>query len=151
MNWGDLIMKDVKVILENGAIMPSYAKQGDSGVDLFCYEDVIIPAQARGFVISTGIRMELPSGYELQVRPKSGVSSRTSIRVILGTVDEGYRGVIGIMVDNLSDELVIVEKGRAIAQGVLQAVPKMNFIQVEEFETTTDRGNGGFGSTGRGL
>ena len=143
-------MIDVKVILKDGAIMPSYAKEGDSGVDLFCKEDVTIPVQARGFVVKTGISLELPKGYELQVRPKSGVSVRTPLRVVLGTVDEGYRGEIGVIVDNLSDEEIKIEKGKAIAQGVLNKVPKMAFVKVEEL-SNTDRGQGGFGSTGRGI
>lgn len=140
----------VGIKLDDRAIMPSYANPEDSGADIFCKEDVTIPANARGFKIMTGVRLDLPLDYEVQVRPKSGVSSKTPIRVILGTVDEGYKGEIGVMVDNLSDAPISVPQGKAIAQMVLQHVPKMWFTEVSELSTSS-RGEGGFGSTGRGI
>lgn len=143
-------MIDVKIKLMDGAIMPSYAKDGDSGVDLYPKEDAWIAPFARGVIIPTGVSMELPRGYELQVRPKSGNSSKTPIRVILGTVDQGYRGEIGIIVDNIDGKPVKISKEKALAQGVFMEVPKANFIEVDEL-STSDRGNGGFGSTGRGI
>lgn len=143
-------MIDVKIKLIDGATMPSYANDGDSGVDLYPKEDITIEPFAKGVIVPTGVCMELPQGYELQVRPKSGNSSRTPIRVILGTVDQGYRGEIGIIVDNLSDEVITVSRDKALAQGVFMEVPKANFIQVDELNKT-DRGTGGFGSTGRGI
>ena len=94
--------------------------------------------------------MELPKGYELQVRPKSGNSSRTPIRVVLGTVDAGYRGEIGIIIDNLSNKVIKVSKDKALAQGVFSKIPKAVFEVVEEL-SKSDRGTGGFGSTGRGI
>lgn len=143
-------MIDVNIVLEEGIQLPSYAKAGDAGVDLYPKEDVIVPANARGFLIKTGIRIELPKDHELQVRPKSGNSLKTPIRVVLGTVDEGYRGEIGIIVDNLSDKEFSIPKSKAIAQGVLNYVPKIKFNLVNEL-SDTDRGQGGFGSSGRGL
>lgn len=143
-------MIDVKIVLNEGAKMPSYAKEGDSGVDLFCYEDVLIKANSLGNLIPTGVKIELPKGYELQVRPKSGNSIKTSLRVVIGTVDEGYRGEIGIIVDNLSDKDILIAKGKAIAQGVLQQVPKINFIEVNDL-SNSERGQGGFGSSNRGV
>lgn len=143
-------MKEVKIILEDGAFMPAYAKQGDSGVDFFCKEETIIPPHAKGYLIDTGVKIELPQNHELQVRPKSGVSLKSPLRVVLGTVDEGYRGTIGIIVDNFSNSPVIISKGKSIAQGVLQYVPKIKFVQTFELNES-ERGKGGFGSTNRGI
>lgn len=144
------MLVDVKIVLEDGAKKPTYATDGDSGVDLACLEDTIIPANTRGEKINTGIKIELPIGYEAQVRPKSGVSINTNLRVVLGTVDEGYRGKIGVIVDNLGAWDIKIPKGKAIAQLVLKEVPKFNFIQVDEL-SNTERGQGGFGSTNRGI
>lgn len=140
----------VGIKLEQGAIMPSYAKSGDSGADIFALEDIVIPAGVEGMMIPTGVSFEIPLGYEIQVRPKSGVSTKTAIRVIFGTVDSGYRGVVGVMVDNISNEDILVPRGKAIAQLVLSPVIRMEFVQKQELKTS-DRGKGGFGSTGRGL
>lgn len=88
--------------LNESVEIPRYAKPGDAGFDLVAAEDVIIqPDETK--VISTGLAFEIPPGYELQVRPRSGVSRKTKLRVILGTVDSGYRGEVGVMVDNISD------------------------------------------------
>ena len=142
-------MVDVKIVLENIEI-PSYANADDSGVDLYSKEDVVIPAGAKGFLVKTGIRVELEKGYELQIRPKSGNSIKTPIRVILGTVDSGYRGEIAVILDNLANEDFKLSKDKAVAQAVLNYVPKIKFKIVEEL-SNTDRGQGGFGSSGRGL
>lgn len=142
-------MVDVKIVLENIEI-PSYANEDDSGVDLYSKEDVVIPAGAKGFLVKTGIRVELEKGYELQIRPKSGNSIKTPIRVILGTVDSGYRGEIAVILDNLANEDFKLSKDKAVAQAVLNYVPKIKFKIVEEL-SNTDRGQGGFGSSGRGL
>lgn len=139
-----------KIVLMEGATMPSYAKSGDAGADLFPIEDIIIPSNARGFKIATGVKIQMPLGYEIQVRPKSGNSIKTPIRVILGTVDSGYIGEIGVIVDNLSNEPYEIKKNKAIAQMVLTQVDRISFNHVSELDGT-DRGEGGFGSTGRGI
>lgn len=149
MEIGGETMVDVKIVLENIEI-PSYANEDDSGVDLYSKEDVVIPAGAKGFLVKTGIRVELEKGYELQIRPKSGNSIKTPIRVILGTVDSGYRGEIAVILDNLANEDFKLSKDKAVAQAVLNYVPKIKFKIVEEL-SDTDRGQGGFGSSGRGL
>lgn len=143
-------MKDVKIVLEKGATMPSYANEGDAGADIFPIMDYSIPPNARGMLIKTGIKIQLPNMYEIQVRPKSGNSIKTPLRIVLGTIDSGYRGEIGVIVDNISNEWIKVSKEKAIAQLVLKKVPTMNFIKVNELDDT-DRGIGGFGSTGRGI
>lgn len=142
-------MVDVKIVLNN-VELPSYANADDAGVDLYSKEDVVIPAGAKGFLVKTGIRVELEKGYELQIRPKSGNSIKTPIRVILGTVDSGYRGEIAVILDNLANEDFKLSKDKAVAQAVLNYVPKIKFKIVEEL-SNTDRGQGGFGSSGRGL
>lgn len=140
----------VGISLDYDAIRPSYAHSDDSGADIFCKEDTTIPANALGFLVKTGIRFSIPLNHEIQIRPKSGVSINSPIRVVQGTVDRGYTGEIGVIIDNLSDNVVIIPRGTAIAQAVLQYCPKMNFID-EELTQSTERGDGGFGSTGRGL
>ena len=141
---------EVKIKLAPGAVMPTYATEGDSGVDLYPIQDGFIEPNARGVLISTGIKVELPKGFEMQIRGKSGNNIRTPLRVALGTIDEGYRGNIGVIVDNLSNVRIKISKDKAIAQAVLQQVPKMRFVEVDEL-TDTERGTGGFGSTGRGI
>lgn len=141
---------NIGIKLDKGAIMPSYASDYDSGADIFCKHDVYIPAGVKGYIIKTGVRLDIPNGFEVQVRPKSGVSTRTNLRVILGTIDSGYKGEIGIMVDNIGDTPVEIPRGKAIAQLVLASVPKMIFNVKEEL-STSERGENGFGSTGRGI
>lgn len=140
----------VGIKLDEGAIMPSYANDGDSGADLFVCFDTIIPANARGYVVNTNVRLDIPYCWEVQIRPKSGVSCNTPLRVVLGTIDSGYKGVIGIIVDNISDEDIFIPRGKAIAQMVINSVPKAIFKTTDKL-STSDRGDKGFGSTGRGI
>lgn len=132
--------------------LPRYAKSGDSGFDLVAAEDTIIwPGETK--VVQTGLAFEIPPGYELQVRPRSGMTRNTKLRVILGTVDSGYRGEVGVLVDNTeipkaaNMQAHVIEKGTRIAQGVIAPVVTANFVEVDEL-SDSDRGTGGFGSTG---
>lgn len=132
--------------------LPQYAKPGDSGFDLVAAEDTIIwPGETK--VVPTGLSFEIPPGYELQVRPRSGISRNTKLRVILGTVDSGFRGEVGVIVDNTERNLGtnmkahIIERGTRIAQGVIAPVITAHFEEVDEL-SNSDRGTGGFGSTG---
>ncbi|MCW4577128.1 dUTP diphosphatase [Bacillus paranthracis] len=132
--------------------LPKYAKPGDSGFDLVAAEDTIIwPGETK--VVPTGLAFEIPPGYELQVRPRSGITRNTKLRVVLGTVDSGYRGEVGVLVDNterpisLNMQAHVIEKGTRIAQGVIAPVVTANFVEVEEL-SDSERGVGGFGSTG---
>lgn len=137
------------------AVIPKYAKPGDAGMDLYALTGQVIPGNARGVLIKTGLKVWLPEGYELQVRPRSGMSAKTSIRVANapGTVDEGYTGEICVICDNLSNQDFIIDTdNRRIAQAVIKEVPKIQVeeISIEEMEQrTTERGDNGFGSTGR--
>ncbi|KAB2500808.1 dUTP diphosphatase [Bacillus cereus] len=132
--------------------LPRYAKPGDSGFDLVAAEDTIIwPGETK--VVQTGLAFEIPPGYELQVRPRSGMTRNTKLRVVLGTVDSGYRGEVGVLVDNnerpisLNMKAHVIEKGTRIAQGVIAPVVTAHFVEVDEL-SDSERGKGGFGSTG---
>ncbi|WP_144616234.1 dUTP diphosphatase [Bacillus cereus] len=132
--------------------LPKYAKPGDAGFDLVAAEDTIIwPDETK--VVPTGLAFEIPPGYELQVRPRSGMTRDTKLRVVLGTVDSGYRGEVGVLVDNterplsLSMQAHVIEKGTRIAQGVIAPVVTAHFEEVDEL-SDSERGSGGFGSTG---
>lgn len=132
--------------------LPKYAKLGDSGFDLVAAEDTIIwPGETK--VVPTGLSFEIPPGFELQVRPRSGISRNTKLRVILGTVDSGFRGEVGVIVDNTERNLGtnmkahIIERGTRIAQGVIAPVITAHFVEADEL-SESDRGSNGFGSTG---
>lgn len=125
---------------------PKYAKEFDAGFDLVAAEDVIInPGETK--VIPTGLAFEIPPGYEMQIRPRSGMSRKTKLRVVLGTIDSGYRGEVGVIADNNLDLPYIVHAGMRIAQGVIAPVETANFVEVDEL-SDSERGNQGFGSTG---
>ena len=132
--------------LDKRAKLPQYAHTGDSGVDVFALEDIEIQPKDTVF-IKTGLAFQMPLGYELQSRPKSGITLKSKCRVQLGTIDSIYRGEVGIIMDNIGDEVISIKEGQKIAQLVPVKVPYMNFTEIEELETT-DRQEGGFGSTG---
>jgi dUTP pyrophosphatase len=131
---------------------PEYSKVGDSGFDLRAYltESVTLKPLDRK-LIPTGLKFELPPNTELQVRPRSGMALKHGISVLNtpGTVDEGYRGDVGIIAVNLSNEDYTIEPGERIAQGVIMNVIGQNISVLTKTNTLTDteRGDGGFGST----
>lgn len=137
----------VKKIHPN-AVIPQYKTSGSAGFDLYAIEDVEIqPGETKQ--IRTGLIFEIPEGYEIQIRPRSGMSLKTPLRIsnAPGTIDSDYRGEVMIIAENTSIVPFSVEKGTRIAQGVLQKVPQAEFIEVEKV-SETERGEGGFGSTG---
>jgi len=142
-----MIKVKIKKIKDN-AIIPKYAHQGDAGVDLYSTEDYILKSGER-ILVSTGIKIAVPEGYEAQVRPKSGLAVKHGISICNtpGTVDAGYRGEVGVIVINHNNENFNIEKGKKIAQMVFNKVEEAEFEEVDELEETT-RGEGGFGSTG---
>ncbi|PGM07222.1 dUTP diphosphatase [Bacillus thuringiensis] len=132
--------------------LPKYAKPGDAGFDLVAAEDTVIwPGETK--VVPTGLAFEIPPGYELQVRPRSGMTRNTKLRVALGTVDSGYRGEIGVLVDNTERQISlnmkahVIEKGTRIAQGVIAPVETAHFVEVDKL-SDSERGTDGYGSTG---
>lgn len=134
--------------LSPDAVLPGYAHPGDAGMDLCSAQSLTIPPGGRALV-HTGLAMALPAGYEAQVRPRSGLALKRGISVLNtpGTVDEGYRGEIGVILVNLGDADFTVSKGDRIAQMVVAPVTRAQVVEVEELGDT-DRGEGGFGSTG---
>ena len=127
---------------------PSYAHKGDSGVDLYAAEDYTLKPMERK-LIATGIKIEIPHGYEAQVRPKSGLAIEHGISHAnsIGTIDSCYRGEIKIPLINLSDKPYKIEKEKKIGQMVFAKVEEAVFEEVDELDTTT-RNENGFGSTG---
>ena len=145
-------MVDVKIYMENGATMPNYATEGASGMDVYANERVVIPPRSTRLV-KTDLYFRLPPGYEFQVRPRSGLSLKTSLRIANtpGTIDEDYTGEVCIIAENTNGSIDFsISKGERIAQLVLCEVPKVNFIPVSSREELGDtvRAAGGFGSTG---
>ncbi|CEN88993.1 deoxyuridine 5'-triphosphate nucleotidohydrolase [[Clostridium] sordellii] len=130
------------------AIIPFQAHEGDAGIDLFSVEEVTLKPMDRK-LIHTGIRIQLPNNTEAQIRPRSGLALKNGITVLNtpGTIDEGYRGEIGIILINLGDKDFKVEEGMKIAQMVIKPTLSISVEEVLEL-TETSRGEGGFGSTG---
>ncbi len=130
------------------AVLPHYAHPGDSGMDMYSIEDVIIEAGASGFV-HTGLKIAVPHGYEAQVRPKSGLALKHSITVLNtpGTVDSGYRGELCVILINHGQDAFKIKQHTKIAQMVICPVVQVEIVEVERLDDTA-RGEGGFGSTG---
>ncbi len=137
--------------LHSDVTLPSYQTEGAAGMDLCAYlsEPVTLKSLERR-LIPTGIKIELPHGYEAQVRPRSGMSIKHGITLVncVGTIDEDYRGELCVPVINLSTEEFTINNGDRIAQMVIAAVTKAETKIVSEL-SDTQRGEGGFGSTGR--
>jgi len=135
--------------IHKDAKLPRYAHFNDAGLDLFAVEEVLIKASETA-LIKTGIQIELPIQTEAQIRPRSGLALKNGITVLNtpGTIDEGYRGEIGIILINHSKEDFLVEKGMKIAQMVIKPVWQVEVSEVEELSESI-RGEGGFGSTGK--
>ncbi|MBD2113466.1 MULTISPECIES: dUTP diphosphatase [Cyanophyceae] len=130
------------------AILPSYAHPGDAGMDLCSVDDVNIAA-GDATLIHTGLAIELPPGTEAQIRPRSGLALKHSVTVLNtpGTIDEGYRGEIGVILINHGKHAFKVVKRMKIAQMVIKPVLQVEIEETDEF-TQTLRGQQGFGSTG---
>lgn len=141
-------MVNVKIKKIKEVQTPSYANEGDAGVDLYSAEDCLLKPMERKLV-STGIKMAVPRGYEGQVRPKSGLAMEHGISLAnaVGTIDSGYRGEVKIACINLGNKEFEIEKGNKIAQMVFNKVEEVDFEEVDELDETT-RNDGGFGSTG---
>lgn len=134
------------------ARVPFYATKGSAGFDLHAIDTMTVPAGGT-VKVRTGLAFEIPEGYELQIRPRSGMSAKTKVRISNspGTLDSDFRGEVLIIVDNISQnqaDSYRIQEGDRIAQAVLQKVEQADFELVEEL-SETQRGSGGFGSTGQ--
>ncbi|HWI93447.1 MAG TPA: dUTP diphosphatase [Flavisolibacter sp.] len=142
---------EVKIVNTSNNPLPEYATEGASGMDLRADLSSPVPMQPlERKLLPTGLFIELPQGYEAQVRPRSGLAIKHGITCLNtpGTIDADYRGEIKIVLINLSGEKQIINPGDRIAQLVIQKVEKINWEQVTVL-TETVRNNGGFGSTGK--
>jgi dUTP pyrophosphatase len=141
---------NVPVRLSNGGALPQYATTGAAGADLRSAEDFsLAPMERRA--VSTGVHLQIPAGYEGQVRPRSGLAMRHGISMVNspGTIDSDYRGEVKVLLINLGEHVVEFSAGDRIAQLVICPVQQVVFESVETLDET-DRGSGGFGSTGQG-
>ena len=134
--------------LREGALVPKYAHPGDAGMDLFACEALTL-APGKSAIVKTGISIELPPDTEGQVRPRSGLAAKQSVTVLNtpGTIDEGYRGEVGVILINHGGNDFAVEPGMRIAQLVVKPVVRVEVEEVQDLSDTS-RGGGGFGSTG---
>lgn len=146
-----MIMEEMtlKIIrIREDAVVPRYAHADDSGLDLFAVEPVTL-APGASALVKTGIKIQLPRDTEAQIRPRSGLAYKNGITVLNtpGTIDEGYRGEIGVILINHSREDFLIEPGMKIAQMVIMPVLRPRVVETDALSDTR-RGGGGFGSTG---
>ncbi|MGB5647201.1 dUTP diphosphatase [Muriicola sp.] len=141
---------NIKIINTSNHALPHYETKASAGMDLRAHLDqpVTLGSLERK-VIKTGLFLELPVGYEAQIRPRSGLAAKKGITVLNtpGTIDADYRGEIGVILVNLSNEPFVVEDGERIAQMVIANHERAEWVEVNELSQTS-RGAGGFGSTG---
>jgi len=143
-------MIPIKIINKSEHELPSYQTTASAGMDLRANnEDPIVLKPLERAIIPTGIYIELPVGYEAQIRPRSGLAAKKGISLVNspGTIDADYRGEIGVILVNLSNEPFTVEKGERIAQMVIAKHEQAQWVLVDELGES-ERGAGGFGSTG---
>ena len=138
----------VKVIDKSVHRLPEYKTSMSAGMDLKAnITDVWKLNPGERVMVPTGLHIALPEGYEAQVRPRSGLSLKNGIVAILGTIDADYRGEVGVILVNLSDQPFCINPGDRVAQMVVSEVTRVKWDEVRELEET-ERGSGGFGSTG---
>lgn len=130
--------------------IPTYETKQSAGADLRSAEDIVI-YQGEFAMVNTGLKMAIPAGYEGQVRPRSGLAAKHGISVLNtpGTIDADYRGEVKVMLINFGDEDYQVKKGDRIAQLIITQAPQAVFLNLPEGLSDTERGEGGFGSTGK--
>lgn len=133
----------------DGLPLPAYATPGAAGMDVVAAEDVTLEPGAR-HAVATGIAIAIPEGFEVQVRPRSGLALKHGITCLNtpGTIDSDYRGEVKVILANLGDAPFEVRRGERIAQLVPAAVTRATLVEVASLDVT-ERGSGGFGSTGR--
>ena len=140
---------NINVVNKSENPLPKYAKHGDAGMDICAAEDNTIPAFCWE-AISTGIYMELPEGYECQIRSRSGLAAKHGIQVLNspGTIDSGYRGEVKVILKNNAYASYDIKKGDRIAQMIFAPVTTASITEVAEL-SDSERGEGGLGSTGK--
>ena len=142
---------EVKVVREKGVELPKYETKGSAGMDVRAnIKEPITLKSLERILIPTGLRVAIPEGYEIQVRPRSGLAIKHGITMLNtpGTVDSDYRGELKVIVVNLSNEAYTIQPSERIGQFVLNKIEQIEFIEVEVLDST-ERGEGGFGHTGK--
>lgn len=145
-------MKEIEVFVEicrECVILPEYKNLFDAGMDIRAAEDItILPFQT--VIVPTGLKVAIPEGYEIQVRPRSGLSLNTRLRIANspGTIDTLYRDEVGVIISHEENSIYSIKKGDRIAQIVLNEVPRIKFTVVKDIKTIEGNRGGGFGSTG---
>ncbi len=140
----------IRIKAEKGAVIPHYATEGAAGADISAYLSAPVTLRPGEYkAIPTGLFMEIPEGYEVQVRPRSGLALKHGITVLNapGTIDSDYRGEVKVILINHSSEAFTIQNGDRIAQIVVARVHRLPFVEVDDL-SATERGEGGFGSTG---
>lgn len=144
----------VNIYVESkGSELPEYAHHGDSGMDVkTTIKEPVCLGPLERKVFPTGLHVVIPEGYEIQVRPRSGLAAKRGLTVLNtpGTIDSNYRGEIGVILVNLSNEAQVIEPGERIAQLVVAKVEEAKLIKVDTVQkNTTERGGNGYGSSGK--
>ncbi len=137
--------------LREGAKLPKYGTAMAAGADIHaCVTEPVMLEPGARCIIPAGFSMELPAGFEAQVRPRSGIAIKNGVTVLNapGTIDADYRGEVGVMLLNTSEDNFVITNGDRIAQMVIAYAPQFNFNWADEDLSETERGEGGYGSTG---
>jgi dUTP pyrophosphatase len=146
----EIFMIEVKIRLKDGASVPEYQSPGSAGADLcaMLHESLVL-RPGKTILVPTGIFLEIPEGYEAQIRPRSGLALKHGITLLNspGTIDSDYRGEIKIIMTNFGNEDFVIENGMRIGQMVFARVFRGNFIKAEDLNVT-QRNEGGFGHSG---
>ena len=143
-------MLEVKCVISPGAVLPSYKTKGAAGADICaCIETDVVIRVGERVMVPTGLFFEIPQGYEVQVRPRSGLAVKNGVTCLNtpGTIDSDYRGEVKVILINLGQKPFTVKNGDRIAQIVVSPVEQASFCKVDVL-SSTERGEGGFGSTG---
>lgn len=148
MNWPPVDILVKRLPHGEGLALPDYATDGAAGMDVLAAEDVTLAPMAR-HAVATGLALAIPPGYEIQVRPRSGLAFKHGITLpnTPGTIDSDYRGELKILLINLGAEAFEVQRGDRIAQLIVAPVQSGRMVEVDDLDETV-RGHGGFGSTG---
>lgn len=147
---GALKEEKIQILIENldkELETPNYAYQNDAAMDLRSREDLTIPSMER-VIVKSGVKMAIPKGYVGLIWDRSGMAAKHSIHTLAGVIDSGYRGEIGVVLFNLGKEDFEIKKGDRIAQILIQPVLNIPVSEVENIDDQTQRGSGGFGSSG---
>ena len=141
---------ELPMTLENGAQVPTYAHDTDTGADLYAADTVVVPAHSIGNMIRTGIHIALPENWTAYIVPRSSIGAKTPLRLSnsIGVIDSSYRGPLGVLYDNISDSDYTINKGDRIAQLLIRKNYQFKPVQVDKLDDT-ERGETGFGASGK--